>query len=107
VPNVVKRINNALQRADELHHAEGNDSIDWFKPSSPMPKQASAECSTPSAHETDDRGGRRRRALRGSAVLGRRNAVTWAARCFVPTQEGVNKLVAARLAADLCDVPRC
>src|ERR1700728_347400 len=32
VPNVVKRINNALQRADELHHAEGNDSIDWFKP---------------------------------------------------------------------------
>src|SRR4029077_10754892 len=28
VPSVVKRINNALQRADELHHAEGNDSID-------------------------------------------------------------------------------
>ncbi len=32
VPLVVKRINNTLQRADELHHAEGNDSIDWFKP---------------------------------------------------------------------------
>ena len=32
VPAVVKRINSTLKRADELHHAEGNDSIDWFKP---------------------------------------------------------------------------
>lgn len=32
VPAVVKRINSTLKRADELHHAEGDDSIDWFKP---------------------------------------------------------------------------
>ena len=32
VPAVVERINNTLLRADELHHAEGNDSIDFFQP---------------------------------------------------------------------------
>jgi isocitrate lyase len=32
VPQVVKRINNCLLRADQLHHAEGNDSIDWMQP---------------------------------------------------------------------------
>src|SRR5690606_27978103 len=32
VPQVVKRINNALLRADQLHHAEGDDSIDFLQP---------------------------------------------------------------------------
>jgi len=32
VPSVVKRINNALQRADQLHHAEGENHVDWFAP---------------------------------------------------------------------------
>ncbi|PMY00576.1 isocitrate lyase, partial [Pseudomonas sp. MPR-R5A] len=32
VPNVVKRINQALQRADQIHHLEGDQSIDWFAP---------------------------------------------------------------------------
>src|ERR1700726_2791586 len=32
VPAVVRRINNTLRRADEIHHAEGDDSIDWLKP---------------------------------------------------------------------------
>ena len=32
VPAVVRRINNTLRRADEIHHAEGNDEIDWLKP---------------------------------------------------------------------------
>lgn len=32
VPHVVKRINQALQRADQIHHLEGDDSIDWFAP---------------------------------------------------------------------------
>src|SRR6202044_23233 len=32
VPNVVRRINSALRRADEIHHAEGNGGIDWLKP---------------------------------------------------------------------------
>ncbi|HBK56031.1 MAG TPA: isocitrate lyase, partial [Xanthomonadales bacterium] len=32
VPQVVKRINNTLLRADQLHHAEGDDSIDFMQP---------------------------------------------------------------------------
>ena len=32
VPHVVKRINQALQRADQIHHIEGDHSIDWFAP---------------------------------------------------------------------------
>src|ERR1700748_393356 len=32
VPAVVRRINNTLRRADEIHHAEGSDDIDWLKP---------------------------------------------------------------------------
>lgn len=32
VPDVVKRINRALQRADQIHHMEGKDDIDWFAP---------------------------------------------------------------------------
>ena len=32
VPAVVKRINQALQRADQIHHAEGKNDIDWFAP---------------------------------------------------------------------------
>ncbi|WP_044561518.1 isocitrate lyase [Azospirillum sp. B4] len=32
VPSVVKRINNALLRADQIHHSEGKDSINWMVP---------------------------------------------------------------------------
>ena len=32
VPAVVRRINNALRRADQISHSEGDDSIDWFAP---------------------------------------------------------------------------
>src|SRR2546430_3017363 len=32
VPALVKRINQALQRADQIYHAEGNADIDWFAP---------------------------------------------------------------------------
>src|SRR6476659_7393282 len=30
VPALVRRINQALQRADQISHAEGNNKIDWF-----------------------------------------------------------------------------
>ena len=39
VPSVVKRINQALQRADQIHHLEGDDSIDWFHRLLQMQKQ--------------------------------------------------------------------
>ncbi|MDE2453803.1 MAG: isocitrate lyase/phosphoenolpyruvate mutase family protein, partial [Burkholderiales bacterium] len=32
VPKVVKRINGAFARADQIHHAEGNDHVDWLVP---------------------------------------------------------------------------
>jgi isocitrate lyase len=32
VPLVVKRINQTLQRADQIHTSEGDNSIDWFQP---------------------------------------------------------------------------
>src|SRR5207248_9470223 len=32
VPAVVRRINQALQRADQMAHAEGKNDIDWFAP---------------------------------------------------------------------------
>ncbi|MGE5609090.1 MAG: isocitrate lyase, partial [Bacillota bacterium] len=32
VPELVRRINNAFQRADQIHHAEGDDSIYWYAP---------------------------------------------------------------------------
>jgi isocitrate lyase len=105
VPAVVKRINNTLQRADELHHAEGNDSIDWFKPiiadaeagfggvlnAFELMKQM-IEAGAAGVHFEDQLSSAKKCGHMGGKVL-------------VPTQEAVNKLVAARLAADLCDVP--
>jgi isocitrate lyase len=105
VPHVVKRINNALQRADELHHAEGNDSVDWFKPivadaeagfggvlnAFELMKQM-IEAGAAGVHFEDQLSSAKKCGHMGGKVL-------------VPTQEAVNKLVAARLAADLCDVP--
>jgi isocitrate lyase len=105
VPAVVKRINNTLQRADELYHAEGNDSIDWFKPivadaeagfggvlnAFELMKQM-IEAGAAGVHFEDQLSSAKKCGHMGGKVL-------------VPTQEAVNKLVAARLAADLCDVP--
>src|ERR1700691_5979875 len=105
VPAVVKRINNALQRADELHHAEGNDSVDWFKPivadaeagfggvlnAFELMKQM-IEAGAAGVHFEDQLSSAKKCGHMGGKVL-------------VPTQEGVHKLVAARLAADVCNVP--
>src|ERR1041384_6273847 len=32
VPNVIRRINNTLLRADQIHHAEGKEQTDWLAP---------------------------------------------------------------------------
>ncbi len=71
VPAVVRRINNTLQRADEISHAEGDNSIDWFQPI-----VADAEAGfggVLNAFELMKQHDCRRRgrcALRGSAVVG-------------------------------------
>jgi isocitrate lyase len=105
VPAVVRRINNCLQRADQLYHAEGDDSIDWFKPI-----VADAEAGfggVLNAFElTKDM------INAGAAGVHFEDQLSSAKKCghmggkvLVPTQEAVNKLVAARLAADVCGVP--
>jgi isocitrate lyase len=105
VPAVVRRINNTLRRADELHHAEGNDGIDWLKPivadaeagfggvlnAFELMKQM-IEAGAAGVHFEDQLSSAKKCGHMGGKVL-------------VPTQEAINKLVAARLAADVCNVP--
>jgi len=105
VPQVIKRINNTLLRADQLHHAEGDHSIDWLQP---IVADAEAgfggvlnafelmksmiEAGAAGVHFEDQLSSAKKCGHMGGKVL-------------VPTQEAINKLVAARLAADVCDVP--
>jgi len=105
VPQVVRRINSTLLRADQLHHAEGNDSIDWLQP---IVADAEAgfggvlnafelmkgmiEAGAAGVHFEDQLSSAKKCGHMGGKVL-------------VPTQEAVNQLVAPRLAADVCDVP--
>jgi len=105
VPSVVRRINNALLRADQLHHAEGDDSVDWMQPI-----VADAEAGfggVLNAHEL-------MKALieAGAAGVHFEDQLASAKKCghmggkvLVPTQEAVQKLIAARLAADIMNVP--
>src|SRR5712672_4737536 len=105
VPAVVRRINATLKRADELHHAEGDDSIDWFKPivaaaeagfggvlnAFELMKQM-IDAGAAGVHFEDQLSSAKKCGHMGGKVL-------------VPTQEAINKLIAARLAADVCGVP--
>jgi len=105
VPNVVRRINNTLRRADEIHHAEGDDSIDWLKPIVADAEagfggvlnafelmKAMIEAGAAGVHFEDQLSSAKKCGHMGGKVL-------------VPTQEAISKLVAARLAADVCNVP--
>ena len=105
VPNVVRRINSALRRADEIHHAEGNGGIDWLKPivadaeagfggvlnAFELMKQM-IDAGAAGVHFEDQLSSAKKCGHMGGKVL-------------VTTQEAINKLVAARLAADVCNVP--
>lgn len=105
VPEVARRINNALLRADQLHHAEGDDSVDWMQPI-----VADAEAGfggVLNAHEL-------MKAMidAGAAGVHFEDQLASAKKCghmggkvLVPTQEAVQKLIAARLAADIMNVP--
>jgi isocitrate lyase len=105
VPTVVKRINNALQRADQLHHAEGENPIDWFAPivadaeagfggvlNAHELMKAMIEAGAAGVHFEDQLASVKKCGHMGGKVL-------------VPTREAVQKLVAARLAADIMGVP--
>ncbi|HIA05207.1 MAG TPA: isocitrate lyase [Flavobacteriales bacterium] len=105
VPAVVKRINNALLRADQNHFIEGSPAVDWL---APIIADAEAgfggnlnafelmksmiEAGAAAVHFEDQLSSAKKCGHLGGKVL-------------VPTQEAVNKLVAARLATDVMGVP--
>jgi isocitrate lyase len=105
VPSVVKRINQALQRADQITHSEGDDSIDWF---APIIADAEAgfggqlncfelmkgmiEAGASGVHFEDQLSSEKKCGHLGGKVL-------------LPTQTAVRNLIAARLAADVMGVP--
>ncbi len=105
VPTVVKRINNTLQRCDQIDHAEGRDEIDWFAPIVADAEagfggvlnafelmKAMIEAGAAGVHFEDQLASVKKCGHMGGKVL-------------VPTQEAVQKLAAARLAADVLGVP--
>ncbi len=105
VPALVRRINNTLRRADEIHHAEGDDGIDWYLPIVADAEagfggvlnafelmKAMIEAGAAGVHFEDQLASAKKCGHMGGKVL-------------VPTQEAEQKLAAARLAADICGVP--
>ena len=105
VPSVVKRINNSLRRADQLNIAEGNEIIDYMLPIVADAEagfggvlnafelmKAMIEAGAAGVHFEDQLASAKKCGHMGGKVL-------------VPTQEAVQKLAAARLAADVSDVP--
>src|SRR2546423_5059870 len=100
VPNVVRRINNALRREDEKQHMAGNHDVDWFVPivadaeagfGGPLHAfelmKAMIEAGAAGVHFEDQLAAAKKCGHLGGKVV-------------VPTSEFVQKLVAARLAAD-------
>ena len=105
VPSVVRRINGCLARADQIAHSEGKSDIDYY---APIVADAEAgfggvlnafeimksmiEAGAAGVHFEDQLASVKKCGHMGGKVL-------------VPTQEAVQKLVAARLAADILGVP--
>ncbi len=105
VPQLVKRLNQALQRADQIHHAEGKNGIYWF---APIVADAEAgfggtlnafelmkgmiEAGAAGVHFEDQLASEKKCGHMGGKVL-------------VPTGHFIKQLNAARLAADMLGVP--
>jgi isocitrate lyase len=105
VPRMVERINNALLRTDQIHHLDGNNTIDWL-----VPIIADAEAGFGGNLNAFELTKALIRA--GAAGVHFEDQLSSAKKCghlggkvLVSTAEAVNKLVAARLAADVLDVP--
>jgi isocitrate lyase len=105
VPEVVRRINHALQRADQIQHSEGKGDIYWFAPivadaeagfGGPLNvfeiMKAMIEAGAAGVHFEDQLSAEKKCGHMGGKVL-------------IPTQNAVKNLVAARLAADVMGVP--
>ena len=105
VPSVIKRINNALRRADQLNIAEGNDVVDYM-----LPIVADAEAGFGGVLNAFEL--MKSMIEAGAAGVHFEDQLASAKKCghmggkvLVPTQEAVQKLAAARLAADVSNVP--
>jgi isocitrate lyase len=105
VPNVVRRVNNAFVREDEKHTAAGGSRVNWFAPivadgeagfGGPLNAfeltKALIEAGASAVHFEDQLASAKKCGHLGGKVL-------------VSTGVFLQKLVAARLASDLCDVP--
>ena len=105
VPTVIRRINNALLRADQIQTMEGNGDIDWLAPIVADAEsgfggvlnafelmKSMIEAGAAGVHYEDQLASVKKCGHMGGKVL-------------VPTQEAVQKLIAARLAADIMGVP--
>jgi isocitrate lyase len=105
VPQVVKRVNQALQRADQIDHSEGKNGTYWFAPivadaeagfggclnAFELMKQM-IECGAAAVHFEDQLASEKKCGHLGGKVL-------------VPTSQFIRTLSAARLAADVMGVP--
>ncbi|MGE5213254.1 MAG: isocitrate lyase [Nitrospirota bacterium] len=105
VPHLVKRISQALQRADQIDRSEEKARIDWF---APIVADAEAgfggplnvfelikmmiEAGTAGVHLEDQLSSEKKCGHMGGKVL-------------LPTAAAIRNLIAARLAADVCNVP--
>ena len=105
VPAVVKRLNNALLRADQVDFAEGKHDRDWLLPimadaeagfGGPLHAfelmKSMVEAGAAGVHFEDQLAAEKKCGHMGGKVL-------------VPTGHFIRTLIAARLAADVCDVP--
>src|SRR5437899_4820924 len=104
VPTLLRRINNALKRADEIAHLKGDQSIYWF-----APLVADAEAGFGGALHAFEI--MKNMIDAGAAGVHFEDQLASVKKCghlggkvLVPTSEFITKLVAARLAADVCGV---
>lgn len=105
VPKVVEKINNTFRRADQIQWMEGVDDVDYF-----VPIVADAEAGFGGVLNAFELMKQMIRA--GAAGVHFEDQLASVKKCghlggkvLVPTREAINKLNAARLAADICGVP--
>jgi isocitrate lyase len=104
-PDVARRINNALKRSDEIEHAEGRMTHDWFAPIVADAEagfggalnvfeimKAYIDAGAAAVHFEDQLASEKKCGHMGGKVL-------------IPTAQHERSLTAARLAADVCGVP--
>ena len=105
VPSLVRRINHALERADQIERSQGKSSTDWYVPivadgeagfGGPLNvfelTKAMIAAGAAGVHLEDQLASEKKCGHLGGKVL-------------IPTQQAIRNLIAARLASDVLDVP--